>query len=152
MYLQKRKKDDIMNTKFKSLTFDHIPIHSSTRSPIHSFMQNKPNFKTSRIEYQESCIENMQNEPNFYIQATDQTRKQCKFYPKLLQLFNRQMRTFAQQMKKIRNFCKFLKVTHLTPYISMAYINIYPDIPFTRGVYPQLVWREKNAKQTQFPI
>ncbi len=28
-------------------------------------MQNKANLKTSTIEYQESCIENMQNEPNF---------------------------------------------------------------------------------------
>ena len=29
-------------------------------------MQNEPNYKTSRIEYQESCIENMQNEANLH--------------------------------------------------------------------------------------
>jgi hypothetical protein len=40
-------------------------INPFTHSHIHFFMQNEPNFKTSRIEYQESCIENMQNEPNF---------------------------------------------------------------------------------------
>jgi hypothetical protein len=28
-------------------------------------MKNEPNFKTSRIEYQESSIENMRNKPNF---------------------------------------------------------------------------------------
>ncbi len=41
-----------------------ILIHSFTHSPIHTFMQNKPNFKTSRIEYQESREENIKNKPN----------------------------------------------------------------------------------------
>ena len=56
MNLQKRITSDKMNTIFKSLTFDHIPIHSSTRSPIHSFMQNEPNLQNDQRNLSEVVL------------------------------------------------------------------------------------------------
>jgi hypothetical protein len=57
-----------MIVKFKAIYKKHppraIPNRLASGSARSQKMQNKPNLKTSTIEYQESCIENMQNEPN----------------------------------------------------------------------------------------
>jgi hypothetical protein len=45
---------------------------------------------------------------------------------KSLHICTRQMRTFNQKCKKIRAFCKFLKLTHLTPYTTKTYITFSP--------------------------
>ena len=36
------------------------------------------------------------------------------------------MPTFAQKLKKMHDFCKFLILTHLTPCATMTYENICP--------------------------
>ncbi len=126
-----------MNNRFKT------PIHPGiypggpglirpfTHSPIHFYMKNKPNLKTSTIEDQESCTENMQNEPNFTIPNVE---VRCRFtlgrLKKVLTI-SQNAPAFTKKLQKKRTFCNFLTLTHLTPYISMAYINIYPDIQGT---------------------
>jgi hypothetical protein len=64
---------------------------------------------------------NMQNEPN---SNRDLAIENCKS----LQLFTRQMRTFTQKCKKTRNFCKLLKLTHLTQCTTKTYKTVYPRI------------------------
>ncbi len=116
-------------------------------------MKNKPNLKSSTIEYQKSCIENMQNEPNFTTNATAKHAKHANFTPisyYLLQLSIRQMRTFTKNSKKIPAFCTFLTLTHLTPCIKKTYINISPQNTLQERNLPTVFLAQKNAKRTQF--
>ena len=76
----------------------------------------------------------MQNKPNLNWRET----KICKtnpilpqFFHSFLQLFTRQLRTFAKKSQKMSAFCKYLKTTHLTPYTTKTYKNIYPSTRFT---------------------
>ncbi len=109
----------------------YLPIHPFTHLFIHFFMQNKPNFNHRHTQYD---IRNtrlfMQNEPNFTPNAPTKHAKDTNFTPiyhPLLQLSSRQMRTFDQKCKKIRVFCKYLTLTHLTPRTTKTYINILPQ-------------------------
>jgi hypothetical protein len=105
-------------------------------------MKNKPNLKTN-IETKsksEFCAEpkaksrragsKAGNEPNTNRKLTTENRKS-------LHLFTRKMRTFAHKMKKMHAFCKYLKLTYLTPDISKPYMNIYPRIKLKK-LYPSI--------------
>jgi hypothetical protein len=89
-------------------------------------LQNEPNLATSPIRFDpaygprvtshESRF--MQNEPNFTPNAPTKHANAANFtqnFHSLLQLFTRQMRTFPQKSRKIRTFCNFWILTHLTP-------------------------------------
>jgi hypothetical protein len=52
-------------------------------------------------------------------------------FQSLLQLYTRKMRTFHHNLQKMRAFCKFLKLTYLTPYTTKAYKTFSLGIPFT---------------------
>jgi hypothetical protein len=121
---------------------------------LYKNMQNKPNFTppglvfcaTNLLTY---CVTNllsysfMQNEPNSNRKSTTENRKS-------LQLFTRQMRTFAQKMQKMHAFCKSWNITHLTPYISKTYKTFHPDIRLKSGVYPLSLLREKMKNKPNF--
>ena len=107
----------------------------------------------------------IQNEPNFTHNASWPTSpngsrvtihpKRTQFYPQFfilfLQLFTRQMPTFPKKSQKMRIFCNSVTLTYLTPCTTKTYITFCPQIPLTRGIYTQFVWRKKsktNPKQT----
>jgi hypothetical protein len=112
---------------------------------------NWNNSKTSRIEHPESCIENIQNKPNS--EAYAEPKAKSEFIPihreragkpnlqtlmylryrKSLQLVTRRRRTFTHKLQKMRAFCKFLTLTHLTPYTTKTYIKFY----LPKAVLPQ---------------
>ncbi len=84
--------------------FTHQPIHSSAQS---LFMQNKPNLPP--------------NTPTKNAKDTNFT----PIFHSLLQLFNHRRRTFTHKSQKIPAFCKFLTLTHLTPYTTKTYITFF---------------------------
>ncbi len=67
----------------------------------------------------------MQNEPNLptlmYIRYRTSTTEKRKS----LQLVTRQRRNFTHKLQKMRDFCTFLTLTHLTPYTTKTYIKFY---------------------------
>jgi hypothetical protein len=107
-------------------------------------MQNKPNLKLTapwpispnapRATSHDS--RNMQNKPNYNRKSTTENRKS-------LQLFIRQMRSFPKKLQKMRSFCKFLKLTHLTPCKTKTY-KAFSPCPTGHGARVTIY-----AKQTQ---
>ncbi len=82
---------------------------------------------------------NMQNEPNF----NPTIILNFGIHPTGANLFTRIIRTLPQKTQKIRTFCKFWTLTHLTPCTTKTYITFHPRIHSTRRVYPPSLWREK---------
>ena len=90
-------------------------------------IQNKPNLKLQLSSIKNRASRILQNEPNFTTNAPTKHANAANITQisySLLQLCTRQLRTFAQKKQKIRNFCKYLKTTHLTPCKTKTYINI----------------------------
>ncbi len=120
------------------ITQNKPPINSFTHQPILFFMQNEPNFTTN---------------------APTKHEKYANFTPtfhSLLHLLTNITRTFTQKSKKMREFCHFLTLTHLTPYTTKTYIKFYlpkavsPQNTLQERNLPAVFLAEKNAKQTQF--
>jgi hypothetical protein len=88
----------------------------------------------------------IQNEPNFNHTFSNILTRIMR----LLQLFIRLMRTFTQKLKKMRNFCKLLKLTHLTPCTTKTYITFYHKIPLTSEIYTQFWRKEKIQNKPNF--
>ncbi len=137
----------------------HTPIYSSTLPLIYSgiypprsqtryggadpFMQNEPNLKLP-------AIKNMKNKPNLNISATKIPLFLASWLLCLLQFFTRQMQNFTKKSKKIPAFCKFLTLTHLTPYTTKTYTTILPQNTLKERNLPTVFLAGKYAKQTQF--
>ncbi len=106
----------------------HMPNGPWVTGHESRFIQNEPNYthKKYAIRHTQYDIRE-KNKPNFTPNAQTKHTNAANITQishSLLQLCTRQLRTFAQKTQKIRNFCKYLKTTHLTPYISKTYINI----------------------------
>ncbi len=56
----------------------------------------------------------------------------------------------AKKSKKIPAFCKFLTLTHLTPYTTKTYITFLPQYTLIERNLPAVFLAQKNAKRTQF--
>ena len=96
---------------------------------------------TDSTNNQSSIINNQwKNEPNL-------TPNFSSTLPPIYSFTRRKARTFAQKTKQMRDFCNFQTQTHLTPCTTKAYITFHPKIPFTRGVYPPFVRREKMQNE-----
>jgi hypothetical protein len=99
----------------KALTFLYFysKVHKKTRTFTHFF----DGFSIPFASFIQSF---MQNEPNFNRKSTIEIRKS-------LHLFMRIRRTFTQQLQKIRAFCNFLILMHLTPYTTKTYMAFLPQ-------------------------
>ena len=87
----------------------------------------------------------MKNKPNFIHNAPTKHAKNAIFTP----IFPKKNTNFSKKSQKIPALCQLLKLTHLTPCTSKAYINIYPAQRST-GHGSRVT--NKYAKQTQFEI
>ena len=100
--------------------------------------------KAAQLNNQSSIITNQwKGEPNFKSNAPTKHAKDTNFTQisqSLLQLSIRQMPAFTQKCKKIRNFCKYLKTTHLTLYTTKTYIRFF----LPKAVLPQNTLHERN--------
>jgi hypothetical protein len=135
----------------------------------------KPITRDTRINSESNCTpilqegtitKKMQNEPNLTKTQTRKNAKQTQFQPASDEIratrhandanftlyfsseIHKKALTFPQNMKKIRTFCKFLKITYLTPCTTKAYMNFHPHLSVTL----QEMRDTKNAKRTQFRI
>jgi hypothetical protein len=105
-------------------------------------MQNKPNLQNDKPRNTTYAIRyTRENEPNFTPNAPTKHAKDTNFthlFHSLLQLFTRQMRTFAniylpkaEKLKKMHNFCNFVILTHLTPCTTKTYKTFHPALRST---------------------
>jgi hypothetical protein len=168
-----RKKDG--NNKLQIV--NNKPVLTSTSSPVLSNVEvvesrevewiKWPNFTNTahmptspngpRYTGHESRF--MQNEPNFNLKAPTKHANGTDFtnniYIKNHQLLLRSAPKNAKKRKKCAtfvNFCKSLKLTHLTPCTTKAYMNFYSQLPFKSGVHPQSLWRENMQNEPNFTL
>ncbi len=129
-------------------SFTHTPINAkrtqfqqttSDQRLMTINMQNEPNLATSSIRFDpaygprvtahESRF--LQNEPNFKTTAPTKHANGANFSINFSSEIHKKCALLLKKSQKIHNFCKLLKLTHLTPCISKTYINIHTGIPFT---------------------
>jgi hypothetical protein len=129
--------------KAESILFSPLHCRGDYKDTRYENMQNKPNFKLtlnptwfmgtpnahipaaphgSRATSHESRF--MKNEPNLNISATKIYLDLASWLRCLLQLFTSPRLTFAHKLKKMRAFCKFLKITYLTTCTTKTYITL----------------------------
>jgi hypothetical protein len=113
----------LLKSAQKSTHFSMLLLKSAQKNAQFSktFIQNEPDLQNTQRRI-------MQNEPNFNYNFSHI----LTHIMRLLQIFTRRRRNFAQKMQKIRAFCKFLKITYLTQDITKAYMNFYHKLPFNR--------------------
>ena len=114
-----------------------------------------PKSNCTPIMHAGKITKNMQNEPNFNPNAPTKNANNANFtqiFHSLLKLSNRLRRLFLNNCKKMRNFCTFLTLTHLTTCTTKTYITFCPKMPFGRQATNPERREKKNEKRTQFQL
>ncbi len=95
-------------------------------------------------------ILNMKNEPNFTLPNVE---VRCRFTLgrlKIVLTISQNAPAFPQKLQKIRSFCKYLQMTHLTTCTIKTYINISPQntLPPSRDARYKKMQNKPNCKPT----